>query len=260
MTPLSYTESTDKTAAVEQRAAASAAPAATSEVRARFGGLRMVFAIAGKDLRTEIRTKETINAALAFAVVILVMFSLAFDPSSDQVREIAGGLLWLVFMFAGALVLNRSFSRELTNDCLDALIASPATGAQLWAGKALANYVLLLAIEVVCLPVFGIFYNLTWLGQLPMLALVLLLATWAMTIIGTTFSAMTVNLRLREIMLPTLLYPMLIPPVMGAVQLTSTIIAGEPIGDSAIWFRLLIGYDIIFTLLSAALVEILLVG
>jgi heme exporter protein B len=90
--------------------------------------------------------------------------------------------------------------------------------------------------------------------------LVLLLATWAMTIIGTTFSAMTVNLRLREIMLPTLLYPMLIPPVMGAVQLTSTIIAGEPIGDSAIWFRLLIGYDIIFTLLSAALVEILLVG
>src|ERR1051326_6959502 len=134
-------------------------------------------------------------------------------------------------MFAGALVLNRSFSRELPNDCLDALIASPATGAQLWAGKALANYALLLAIEAACLPVFGIFYNVNWTLQLPLLFLVMLLATWSVTIIGTTFSAMTVNLRLRELMLPVLLYPMLIPPIMGAIQLTGTIIAGDPIGD-----------------------------
>jgi heme exporter protein B len=246
MTPLSSTAST-----------ASTAPSSTLP---RFTGLRLIFTIAVKDLRAEWRTKETINAALAFALVILVLFSLAFDPTSDTVREISGGLLWLVFMFAGALVLNRSFSRELPNDCLDALIASPATGAQLWAGKALANYGLLLAIETASLPVFGIFYNVTWIRQLPLLALVMLLATWSVTIIGTTFSAMTVNLRLRELMLPVLLYPMLIPPIMGAIQLTSTIIAGEPIGDNMIWFRLLVGYDIIFTLLAAALVEILLVG
>jgi len=99
-----------------------------------------------------------------------------------------------------------------------------------------------------------------WTRQLPLLALVMVLATWSMTIIGTTFSAMTVNLRLRELMLPTLLYPMLIPPIMGAIQLTSTIIAGEPIGDNSIWIRLLIAYDIIFTMLAGALVEILLVG
>lgn len=227
---------------------------------ARFTWLRLVLAIAAKDLRSEMRSKETINASLSFALVILLLFSFAFDPSSDQVREISGGLLWLVFMFAGALVLNRSFSRELPNDCLDALIASPASGAQLWAGKVLANYVLLLAIEAICLPVFGIFYNVNWTRQLPLLALVMVLATWSMTIIGTTFSAMTVNLRLRELMLPTLLYPMLIPPIMGAIQLTSTIVAGEPIGDNSIWFRLLIAYDIIFTLLAGALVEVLLVG
>lgn len=226
----------------------------------RLNGLRLILTIAAKDLKSEMRSKETINASLSFALVILVLFSFAFDPTSDMVREISGGLLWLVFMFAGALVLNRSFSRELPNDCLDALIASPATGAQLWAGKALANYVLLLAIEIVCLPVFGIFYNTRWLPQAPLLLLVMVLATWSMTIIGTTFSAMTVNLRLRELMLPVLLYPMLIPPVMGAIQLTTTIIAGEPIGDNAIWFRLLVAYDIIFTLLAAALVEILLVG
>lgn len=246
MTPLTSTASTASTA--------------QSSTLPRFTGLRLILTIAGKDLRAEWRTKETINAALAFALVILVLFSLAFDPTSEQVREISGGLLWLVFMFAGALVLNRSFSRELPNDCLDALIASPATGAQLWAGKALANYALLLAIETACLPVFGIFYNVNWTLQLPLLALVMVLATWSVTIIGTTFSAMTVNLRLRELMLPVLLYPMLIPPIMGAIQLTSTIIAGDPIGDNIIWFRLLVAYDIIFTLLAAALVEILLVG
>ncbi len=248
MTPLSSTEST---ARVTDRTV----PAAP-----RFQWVRLVLTIAGKDLRSELRTKETINAALAFALVILLLFSFAFDPSSDQVREISGGLLWLVFMFAGALVLNRSFSRELANDCLDALIASPATGAQLWLGKALANYVLLLTIEIVCLPIFAVFYNVNLTSQVPLLLLVMVLATWSMTIIGTTFSAMTVNLRLRELMLPTLLYPMLIPPIMGAVQLTSTIIAGEPIADNSIWFRLLVAYDIIFSLLAAALVEVLLVG
>src|SRR5579884_551540 len=250
MTQLSSIESTDKSAA------------STSETQdlPRRSSLSLILTIAAKDLRSEMRSKDTINASLSFAVVILLRFSLAFEPSSETVREISGGLLWLVFMFAGALVLNRSFSRELPNDCLDALIASPASGAQLWAGKALANYALLLGIEIVCLPVFIIFYDVSWLGRLPMLALVIVLATWSMTIIGTTFSAMTVNLRLRELMLPVLLYPMLIPPIMGAIQLTTTIIAGEPIGDNSIWFRLLIGYDIIFTLLAAALVEVLLVN
>ena len=124
MTPLSSTASTDK-------------PARTTTVTVpRFTGLRLILTIAGKDLRAELRTKETINAALSFALVILVLFSFAFDPTSDQLREMSGGLLWLVFTFAGALILNRSFSRELTNDCLDALISSPVSGAQLWAGKA----------------------------------------------------------------------------------------------------------------------------
>lgn len=249
MTPLTSTASTDKATS-------------DAEVRSlpRFTSARLIITVAAKDLRSEVRSKETINASLSFALVILLLFSFAFDPSSDTVREISGGLLWLVFMFAGALVLNRSFSRELPNDCLEALIASPVTGAQLWAGKALANYVLLLGIEILCLPIFAIFYNVNFTAQLPLLLVVMVLATWSMTIIGTTFSAMTVNLRLRELMLPVLLYPMLIPPIMGAIQLTSTIIAGEPIADNSIWFRLLIGYDVIFTMLAAALVEILLVG
>ena len=101
--------------------------------------LRQVLIIAAKDLRAELRTKEAVNAALAFALVILLLFSFAFDPSAETTRDISGGLLWIVFAFAGVLVLNRSFVRELPNDCLDALIAAPIPGAALFLGKVLAN-------------------------------------------------------------------------------------------------------------------------
>ncbi|HTR38914.1 MAG TPA: heme exporter protein CcmB [Bryobacteraceae bacterium] len=223
--------------------------------------LRQALAIAAKDLRSEVRSKETVNASLSFALVILLLFSFAFDPDSDQVREIAGGLLWLVFAFAGTLILNRSFARELVNDCLDALIASPVSGAQLFLGKCLANYTLLIIVECISLPVFAIFYNVRLPQSLALLFLVMLLGTWGLTVIGTLFSAMTVNLRLRELMLPTLVYPLLIPALMGAIQLSSVLIAGDPVGEqNMFWFRLLAAFDVIFTILSLGLVEIVLVG
>ncbi len=223
--------------------------------------LRQVWNIAAKDLRSELRTKEALNASLSFALVILLLFSFAFDPTAELTREISGGLLWLVFAFAGALLLNRSFARELENDCLDVLVTSPVPASALFLGKALANWLLLLGIEIVCLPVFGVFYNVDWARQPAWLALVLLLATWGITVIGTMFSALTVNLRLRELMLPMLVYPMLIPCLMAAMQLTTALVAGQaPTGDQTAWLRMLVGFDIIFTALSVALVETVLIG
>src|SRR4051795_75178 len=122
--------------------------------------VRQVFTIFAKDLRAELRTKEAINASFAFALVILLMFSFAFDPQEETTREMAGGLLWIVFAFAGTLILNRSFARELPNDCLDALIAAPIPGAALFLGKAIANYLLVLTVQLVSLPVFSIFNSL----------------------------------------------------------------------------------------------------
>jgi len=223
--------------------------------------LTQTLSVAAKDLRSEFRTKESFNAAASFAIVILLLFSFAVDPTSDQIREMSGGLLWIVYSFSAALILNRSFARELPNDCLDALIASPVSGAALFLGKALASFVLILLIEALCLPVFGIFYDLNWATQPAWLALVVLLATWGMTVIGTMFSALTVNLRLREIMLPMLVYPPLVPTLMAAMQLTTLLIAGQAIaGDDFVWLRLLIGVDIIFTALAVALIEVVLVG
>jgi heme exporter protein B len=222
---------------------------------------RQVFIIAVKDLRAELRTKEAINAALAFALVILLLFSFAFDPTAETTRDIAGGLLWIVFAFAGVLVLNRSFARELANDCLDALIAAPVPGAALFLGKVLANYILVLAVELVSLPVFGVFYNVPWTSRFWQLMLVVALGTWGLTVIGTVFSALTVNIRLREVMLPMLIYPIMIPALMGAMQLTSDLVLGKPIGpDNVAWLKMLVGFDVIYTAVSVALVEMVLVG
>lgn len=222
---------------------------------------RSTLSIAAKDLRSEIRTKEAFNASLSFSVVILVLFSFAFDPTSEQMQSISGGLLWLVFSFASALSLNRSFARELQNDCLDALISSPVPVAAIFLGKTLANYALLMLVEVAALAVFALFYDTHFTQQLWAIGLVIALGTWGMTIIGTMFSALTVNLRMREVMLPTLVYPLLIPALMAAMTLTTELMSGTPLGgDNMIWLRVLVGFDFIYTALAMVFIDIVLVG
>lgn len=223
--------------------------------------LRHIWTIAAKDLRSELRTKETLNASVSFSVAILLLFSFAFDPTAESTREFAGGLLWIVFLFASTLVLNRSFARELPNDCLDVLLASPASAASIFLGKAIASFLMILLVEMFCIPVFSLFYNIRMFDQPWTLLTVNALATWAITVIGATFSALTVNLRLRELMMPVLIYPMLIPPMMAAFQLTTVMLSGNPMTvDDYIWFRLLIGFDIIFTALAVSLVDVVLVN
>ena len=222
---------------------------------------RQAWTVAAKDLRTELRNKEVINAALAFSVVVLLLFSFSFDPvSNPDVRDMAGGLLWIIYLFAGILILNRSFAREATNDCMEALIASPLSGGAVFTGKAVANAVLLVAVELISLPLFSVFYGARWGDGLPALVLVLVLGTWGFTAVGTLFSAITANNRLRELMLPLLVFPICLPAMMACVQLTTLLLLGEPFGDSLAWLRLLIGFDVIFTLLGAVLLEVVLLG
>ena len=223
--------------------------------------LRQAWTIAAKDLRTELRNKEVINAALAFSMVVLLLFSFAFDPvGNPDTRDMAGGLLWIIYLFAGILILNRSFARESANDCLEALIASPVSGGALFLGKAVANAVLLVAVELISLPLFGVFYGVRWSDSFPALLLVFVLGTWGFTAVGTIFSAVTANNRLRELMLPLLVFPICLPAMMACVELTTLLLTGEPLGDSLAWMRLLIGFDVIFTLLGAVLLEAVLLG
>jgi heme exporter protein B len=223
-------------------------------------GLRSALAVAKKDLKTELRTKESINAAASFALVILVLFSFAFDLGREELYAISGGLLWLVYSFAGALIVNRGFAREQPNDCLEVLLSSPAPAWSLFLGKSVAAFLLLLIVEALSLPVFGLFYNIRWFENAGPLALVILLATWGITVVGTSFSAITANVRLRELMLPVLLYPILIPLLIGAMGTTTALFSGEPLtGDTLAPLRLLIGFDAIYTALSLYLIDFVLI-
>jgi heme exporter protein B len=222
-------------------------------------GLRAALFIARKDLRTEFRTKEALNASVSFALVVLMLFSFAFDLGREEFYDISGGLLWLVYVFAGALIVNRSFIREVPNDCLDVLIASPMPAWALFLGKAMASFVLLLIVELVSLPVYGLFNNLQWVHAFWSLFGVMVLATWGITITGVAFSAVTVNVKLRELMLPVLHYPLLIPLLIGAMQVSTALIKGEA-SDIGQELRIVIAFDLIFTSLALYLIEFILVG
>ena len=193
--------------------------------------------------------------------MILLLFSFAFDPEADTTRRISGGLLWIVFAFAGTLVLNRSFARELPNDCLDALIAAPIPGAALFLGKALANYVLVLAVELVSLPVFGIFYNVHWTRQFPELMLVLALGTW-----GADGDRHHFQRADREH--PAARSDAADADVSdsgagadGGHAVDHAVDCGNAIGPETMrWLKMLIGFDVVFTAVSLALVETVLVG
>lgn len=212
-------------------------------------------AIAGKDLRTEWRTRESLNSAVSFALVILVLFSFAFDLDHEERLAISGGLLWLVYAFAGALIVNRSFAREVPNDCLEVLVSS-APGWAIFLGKAFACFVLLLIVELISLPIFGLFYNIRWAGSFAALFMVIVLSTWGVTVVGTALSAVTVNVRLRELMLPVLLYPLMIPLLIGAMEMTTGLLNGNAVLSD---IRLLIVYDVMFTAIAVYLIEFILV-
>jgi heme exporter protein B len=228
----------------------------------RLPYLGQVWTIAAKDLRSEWRTREALNASLAFSITILVLFSFAFDPDNPDIKIdlLAAGLLWMVYSFAAALALNRTFARELQNDCLDGLLAAPIPPSALFLGKALGNFALLLAIEVISLGAFSLFYNVKIAPHIWELLLTIALGTWAMAAMGTFFSALTVNLRVRELMLPVLIYPALVPALLASISLTDGLLHGTPLSVHDGAMKILVSFDIIFTSLAVMLIDIVLVG
>lgn len=224
--------------------------------------LQQVWTIAHKDLRSELRTREAINASLAFSITILVLFSFAFDPDNPDIKidQLAGGLLWMVYAFAAALALNRTFARELQNDCLDALLAAPIPQSALFLGKTLANFALLLAIDILSLGVFSVLYNVKIAEHIGALLLVILLGIWPMAAMGTFFSAITVNLRLRELMLPVMIYPALVPALLAAISLTGDLLHGGALRANDGALKILVSFDIIFTSVAVMLIDFVLVG
>lgn len=209
-----------------------------------------------KDLRIEWRSKEAINSMLFFALLVVVLFSLAFDPEGSFARQIAGGVLTVAILFAAVSSLNQAWAREIRHQVLDAQRMAPTPGAEMFLAKVIANFLFVTVVQVVLAPVFVVMYNLRVLGQAWLLGAVLPLGTWALVANGTFFAALSIRSRNRELLLPLILFPIFMPALLAMVQATGMILTGE--GDPALWIKLLLGYDIIFTTISLLLFEVVL--
>jgi heme exporter protein B len=207
-----------------------------------------------KDLRIEWRSKEAVNSMLFYAFLVVFMFSIAFDPRGSFAREIAGGVLCVATMFTSVSALNQAWAREIRHQVLDAQRMAPTPGAELFLAKVLANFLFVSIVQAFLAPVFLVFYNLHILGQPWMLCLVLPLGTWALVANGTFFAALSIRSRNRELLLPLILFPIMLPALLAMVQATTSILTGE--SDPSLWIKLLLGYDIIFTTVSLLLFDI----
>jgi len=206
-----------------------------------------------KDLRLEWRSKDALNAMLFFALLVAVIFSFSFDPTAEESRQIAGGLIWVAFLFAAIVALNQAWARELRNQVLDAYRVSPAPANALFLGKALGNFIFISVIELLLAPLFVVFYNLRSIGPGYQLVIVAALGTWALVVNGTFFAALSLRTRSREVMLPLLLFPISIPALLGMVEGTTAILTGE--SSPRLWISLLLVYDVVFTTICLLLFE-----
>jgi heme exporter protein B len=219
--------------------------------------------IAKKDLLAEFRTKQMLNSMVIFALLVIVIFSFAFGneatiyiPNLQKkiVDLLAPGMLWIAFTFAGMLGLSRSFAGEKEEGCLDGLKLCPVDRSDIYNGKVLSNAVLMFLMEIATLPIFIVLFSYD-IKNLPGLIVVIILGTFGFIFVGTLLSALTVNTRTREILLPVILFPVLIPVILSAVTATATMLANGDLSDISGELQLLTVYDIIFFVVAQMVFE-----
>jgi len=209
---------------------------------------RKVIAIVWKDTISEVRTKEIISSVLVFTLLVIVIFNFAFSASQEMMQLVAPGILWATFTFAGVLSLTRSFVPEKEQGCLEGLMVCPVNREVIYVGKMLASLFFMLIIEAIALPIFTLLFNLPVISL--QLVVVAILATVGFVAVGTLFSAVAVNTKARELVLPILFLPVVVPIVIGAVKASELAISGEPWSRLSSWLQILAAFDVIFLVVS----------
>jgi len=214
-----------------------------------------VGAILWKDILSEYRSKEMLGSMIVFSLLVSVIFNFAFPPGSELMREAAPGILWMTIIFASLLGLNRSFVYEVEKGCLQGLMLAPVDRNVIYLGKALVNFIFICLVEMIVLPLFSIFFDLNFIDSLLKMLLVLILSTAGIAIIGTLFSAISVNTRSRETVLPIIFFPVFIPVILGAVQSTKAILQEQD--SNVVWWWLLFVtlFDVIFLMVALSTFE-----
>jgi heme exporter protein B len=218
---------------------------------------RAAWVVLSKELRLEFRTRELLSTTVVFVLLVIVLFSFSFDPTREESRRFGPGLLWLAFLFAASLMLHPAFAREQVNDTLSALRLAPVDPFAILLGKILANFLFLLGTELLLLPIFAVLYNVSLAPGLRGLVVVLALGSLGISTAGTVFSAISSQARMRELLLPLLLLPILAPVLIASVECTAGLLA-EPAAMRMEWLKFLIGFDVVFLAASYLLSGILL--
>lgn len=211
--------------------------------------LLAAWVIARKDLAIEFRTRSAFFSAVVFALLGLVIFYFAWDPTAVTVTDLAPGVLWVIFTFSGLLGLHRSFGVETEDHAIDGLLASPVSRESIFLGKAIANLIFVAAVQLIAIPALMLFYNLPLGDVVAPLVVIAILAAIGLVAVGTLFSAMAVNTRLAELLLPMLSLPFFVPIVIGASQATAKLLTGRPVSEAGAWIKLLLAFDIVFVAL-----------
>jgi len=216
---------------------------------------RALFTHLAKDLRIEWRTLDAFISMLFFSGLVVVLFSIAFDPRGEFSRQIAGGVLSVATMFASVSALNQAWSREIRHQVMDAQRMVPSPASDLYLAKTIVNFLFVTIVQIILAPFFFIFYNLHIAGQAWLLLLVLPLGTWALVANGVFFAALALGSRNRELVLSIILFPIFIPALLAMVQSVTAILTGE--SDPSLWIKMLLGYDIVFTTASLLLFDVI---
>ena len=209
---------------------------------------RAMLAILVKDITVELRSRETFSAMLVFALLIAVVFSFALELRVDNARQLAPGILWVAIAFSGVLGINRSFLLEREGACIEGLMLSPQDRSVIYVGKVLASVLFMLLAEAFLLPVLAVLFDVPILS--PSLWVILLLGTLGLAVVGTLFAAMTVSTRARDLMLPLLLFPVVVPVIIAATKSTGLILDGRPLAEAFVWMRLMSAFDIVFMVIA----------
>lgn len=207
---------------------------------------KVLFVVIKKDIITEYRTKEVINAALVFALMLVIVFSFTLEAGLGLEKKISGGIFWITVTFAGILSFNKTIGTETDNGNFQALMLAPVDRSAVFFGKVISNMLFLLLVEIILIPLFLVFYNVMIINH-PLMVAVIILCTYAYSLIGTLFSIVSVRTSSREIMLPILFLPFMVPVIIAAVLATNVFITGGEIYYSYNWIKLTAVFDIIFT-------------
>ena len=217
--------------------------------------MNKIWAIFRKDLLVELRTKDSFNSMLFFGVVVLVIFSFALASVRDSIRSAAPGILWVAFAFSGTLGLNRMFAAEKENGCLQGLLMIPVDRGVIYLGKMMAATVFMLISEVVIFIVSLVFFNITVWKEIPCLVLVFLVGTLGFAAVGTLLSAISVNTKMREVLLPLILFPVILPILINAVEATNIILNTDDYGALKLPLTIMSVFTIVFVTIAYLLFE-----